>query len=211
MSKVIHLIYKVSMFNTMFNRNNALPFVLALASTLAVLGLGAGILNLLSSTTASNNDNNLAREAKVSGNSSNSSIEAVPAISFSEPGIVPMGISVRINGSNQMVEVNKLLKKSFQQEFPGTTVNVDADGSETGMRLLRSGQIDLAAISRPLSDEERAEGLTAITLEGKSLEEVSASEPLLYVYREPANIKVEAFLGHLFSIKGQEVIIDHKN
>ena len=211
MSKVIHLIYKVSMFNTMFNRNNALPFVLALASTLAVLGLGAGILNLLSSTTASNNDNNLAREAKVSGNSSNSSIEAVAAISFSEPGIVPMGISVRINGSNQMVEVNKLLKKSFQQEFPGTTVNVDADGSETGMRLLRSGQIDLAAISRPLSDEERAEGLTAITLEGKSLEEVSASEPLLYVYREPANIKVEAFLGHLFSIKGQEVIIDHKN
>ena len=196
----------------MFNKNNTLPFVLALASTLAVLGLGAGILNIVNSTVTTNENSDEDREINLPIASDNRSIKAAPAASFSAPGIVPMGISVRINGSNQMIEVNKLLKKSFQQEFPGTTVNINADGSETGMRLLRSGQIDLAAISRPLSEEESADGLTAITIDGKySGDADSASKSLLYVYREPANIKVEAFLGHLFSTKGQEAVIDYRN
>ena len=200
------------MFNTMFKKNNTLPFVLALASTLAVLGLGSGILKIVNSTITTSENTDVNREINLSVASSDSSLKAAPGAFFSAPGIVPMGISVRINGSDRMIEVNKLLKKSFQKEFPGTTVSVDGDGSETAIRLLRSGQIDLAAISRPLSEEELAGGLTAITIDGKYLKDAdSASKPLLYVYQEPANIKVEAFLGHLFSTKGQETVIDYRN
>ena len=109
-----------------------------------------------------------------------------------------------------MKSINKLLKKSFQQEFPGTTVIANADGSDTGMRLLLLGQIDLAAISRPLNDSEIARGLTAVTIDGKPLKTSKSSngDAFFYVYREPANSKVEAFLGHLFSDSGQEVIVN---
>ena len=194
----------------MFSKNNTLPFVLALLSTLAVLGLGLGALKMIApSTTASETANSNPKDVAVTSSSKNLS-KATPAVSFSAPGIVPMGISVKINGSDKMEKTNKLLKASFQQEFPGTAVNIDTDGSEAGMRLLLSGQVDLAAVSRPLSEDELAKGLTAVTIEGKHLEEAGdlGSQPLLYAYREPANIKVEAFLGHLFSAQGQNAIID---
>ena len=183
----------------MFNKDNTLPFVLAFVSTLTVLGLGYLIV------------------AKTKGNlpvASNSSFEkAIPIASFSAPGIVPIGISVKINGVRGMQPVNKLLKKSFQAEFPGTTVSVREDGSETGIRLLLSGQIDIAAIDRALSEGEQNRGLTAVTIDGKHFKELSLAkskdgEIFLYAYREPANFRVEAFLGHLFSTQGQEAIAD---
>ena len=194
----------------MSNRNNTLPLVLALASTLVVLGLGYGMLKIVNSYVIASNSNDAEQEIDISA-SKDSSDETIPAVPFSEPGIVPMGISVRINGSKRMEEVNNLLRRSFQREFPGTSVNIDADGNETAMRLLLSGQIDLAAISRPLNKEERAQGLTAVAIEEENdLDKAdrSGSESLLYVYREPANIKVEAFLGYLFSVRGREAIID---
>lgn len=187
----------------MSNKNNILPFILALASTLVVLGLGYGMYRIVSLYILADKDSDAEPKIDTSVIDRDRSNETIPAISFSEPGIVPMGTSVRINGSKQMEEVNNLLKKSFQREFPGTNVNIDADGNETGMRLLLSGQIDLAAISRPLNKEEQAQGLTAV-----AIGENNDSESLFYAYREPANIKVEAFLGYLFSVRGQEAIID---
>ena len=152
-----------------FKKNETLAFILALVSTIVVLGLGYGALTKIkSSTTATGQDNS--NEGNLSIASDNNSNTATSAVSFSAPGIVPMGISVRINGSSQMEQVNKLLKRSFQKEFPGTTVNVGADGSETGVRLLLSGQVDLAAIARPLNQEEKAKGLTAISVKGNFLE-----------------------------------------
>lgn len=194
----------------MSNKNNTLPFVLALASTLVVLSLGYGMFKIVNSYVITTKSKDAARETDTSV-ASDSSDNTVPNVSFSEPGIVPMGIFVRINGSEQMEKINNVLKKSFQQEFPGTSVNIDTDGNETGMRLLLSGQIDLAAISRPLSEEERAQGLTAVAVgKNNNLEKAdrSSSESLFYAYREPANLKVEAFLGYLFSANGQEAIID---
>ena len=193
----------------MFKKNDTLPFILALISTLVVLGLGYGVWTKINSpNTASKNNNSDEDNLTVTAEDNPSKV--TPAFSFSAPGIVPMGISVRINGSDEMTKVNQLLKRSFQREFPGTTVKVDADGNETGVRLLLSGQVDLAAIARPLNEDELSKGLAAVTVKGEYLEEAdySGTETMFYAYREPANIKVEAFLGHLFSAQGQEAIID---
>lgn len=81
---------------------------------------------------------------------------------FSEPKTVPSGTTVRINGSTSMVLINQALKKSFEQKFSGTTVTTNAKGSDIGLQELVAGNIDIAAISRPLTSQEQAQGLVAI-------------------------------------------------
>ncbi|MBE9046669.1 substrate-binding domain-containing protein [Pleurocapsales cyanobacterium LEGE 10410] len=104
-----------------------------------------------------------------------------------------------------MNRINQKLKRSFHQQFPGTGVIVNADGTQTAMTLLRSGDIDLAAIDRPLNAEEKADNLAAIAINSSNSER-QGSTALYYVYREPANIDVEVFLGYMLSPEGQAII-----
>lgn len=83
---------------------------------------------------------------------------------FSEPQTVPSGTTVRIDGSTSMVLINQALKKSFEQKFAGTTVATNARGSDIGIQALIAGTIDVAAISRPLTAQEQAQGLVAIPM-----------------------------------------------
>lgn len=129
---------------------------------------------------------------------------------FAAPSIVPQGTSIRINGSTRMIQINQALKKSFQRRFPGTAIIANADGSETGIELLRTGEIDLAAILRPLSTEEKAQGLAAVTVDEliSNLDENSVHEMFYYAYREPASVEVEIFLGFALSTQGQQAIVN---
>ena len=81
---------------------------------------------------------------------------------FSPPTSVPSGTNVRIDGSTSMVQINQALKNSFEQQFPRTTVNTQAGGSDKGIQDLIAGNLDIAAISRPLSSQEQAQELAAI-------------------------------------------------
>jgi phosphate transport system substrate-binding protein len=81
---------------------------------------------------------------------------------FSPPTSVPSGTTVRIDGSTSMVQINQALKNSFEQQFPGTTVNTSAGGTEKGIQDLLAGNIDIAAISRPLTSQEQTQGLVAV-------------------------------------------------
>lgn len=168
----------------MLTKNDILPFVLASASTAAVIGVGYGGVKIINS--AVSNRTNIA------------------TTSFSAPRIVPVGISVSINGVESMKQVNQDLQKSFQREFPGTTVKIDTDGSEAALTLLLLGKIDLAAIARPLTTKEKALGLAAVTLDKTNSD--SNLKTLAYVYRQPASFRVETFLGHVLSPQGQAAI-----
>lgn len=75
---------------------------------------------------------------------------------------VPAGTAVDIDGSTSMVLINEALKAGFQQQYPGTTVNTNAAGSDNGIQALLSGMVDLAAVSRPLTPQEQAQGLMAV-------------------------------------------------
>jgi phosphate transport system substrate-binding protein len=83
---------------------------------------------------------------------------------FAPPTNVPSGTVVRIDGSTSMVQINQALKTSFEQKFPGTTVNTNAGGSDRGIQDLMAGNVDIAAISRPLTPQEKAQGLMEVAV-----------------------------------------------
>jgi phosphate transport system substrate-binding protein len=75
---------------------------------------------------------------------------------------VESGTTVRIDGSTSMVLINEALKAGFQQQYPGTTVDNSAVGSDNGIQALLGGSVDLAAVSRGLTPQEQAQGLVAV-------------------------------------------------
>lgn len=90
-------------------------------------------------------------------------------ITFPPPTNVPSGTTVRINGSTSMVQINQALKNAFEQQFPGTSIITMAEGSDQGIEAVRSGNTDIAAISKPLTPEEEAQGLVSIPVAKDSI------------------------------------------
>ena len=83
---------------------------------------------------------------------------------FSLPNAVAAGTTIRVDGSTSMVTINQNLKNGFQQKFPGTTVTTEAKGSSQGIQGLISGSADIAAVSRPLTESEKSQGLIALPI-----------------------------------------------
>lgn len=81
---------------------------------------------------------------------------------FSLPDTVPKGTTVRISGSSSMATISQALKQRFETQYPETSINIGYTESATGLQDLRDRKIDLAAIGRPLTAEEKAQGLVAI-------------------------------------------------
>jgi phosphate transport system substrate-binding protein len=141
----------------MSQKNETLPLLIALLITLGLVGAGAWFflkktnVNLPVSTT------NSANPSQPSGGSG-----SMDSNIFAMPSNVPTGTTVRISGSTSMVQINQSLKNTFQQQFPGTTVDTKATGTEEGIQAVLAGQADIAAISRPLTDTEKSQGLKSI-------------------------------------------------
>ncbi|HBB36172.1 MAG TPA: porin [Cyanobacteria bacterium UBA8803] len=81
---------------------------------------------------------------------------------FAPPTSVPNGTIIRVEGSTSMVQINQALKTAFQKQFPGTTVNTQAGGTDIGIQAVSAGNADIAASSRPLTPQEQAQGLVAL-------------------------------------------------
>ena len=86
------------------------------------------------------------------------------SINFALPSSVPQGTTIRIDGSNSMASVSQSLKQRFEQQYPGTEVNVKNSSTLAGLQALLDGKADLAAIGRPLTDSEKAQGLVSVPI-----------------------------------------------
>ena len=84
------------------------------------------------------------------------------SVNFALPSSVPSGTTLQIDGSTSMDSLNQSLKQRFEQQYPGTKVNINTVGSTAGLQALLDGKADLAAIGRPLTDPEKAQGLVAV-------------------------------------------------
>jgi len=84
--------------------------------------------------------------------------------SFNFPQSVASGTLIEINGSTSMAQINQGLQKGFEDKYSGTTVKTNAQGSGVGIDLLKSGQVDIAAISRPLKSSEKHQGLKEVAI-----------------------------------------------
>lgn len=77
---------------------------------------------------------------------------------------VPAGTTVRIDSSTSMAAVNQALKQKFEAQFSDTQVELNETGSDAALQALREKKIDIAAIGRPLTPEETAQGLVQTPL-----------------------------------------------
>ena len=153
----------------MSQKNETLPLILALLSTIAVLGAGywwftnrSGIQPTMPS--AENGEQVNVGKQNTKNNNNHSVSQSAATAQFKAPKSLPQGTGIAINGSTSMVQINQALKTSFQQQFPGTQVITNAQGSNKGIQLLQQGDIDVAAISRPLTAQEQANGLAAVPI-----------------------------------------------
>ncbi|MEM6611634.1 MAG: substrate-binding domain-containing protein [Cyanobacteria bacterium P01_C01_bin.72] len=195
----------------MFKKSDVLPLTLAFISTVLIVILG---FNWLAKSNIAGFDQGSERPQKNAQTStpntqanpaSKSSVANNPQAKFIVPAIVPQGTSVSINGSSKFSQINRALRKSFHQQYPGTVITTDADGVDVGLDLLYAGDIDIVALARPLSEAEKKAGLTAIPI-GNSEDIDHAQSQMYYVYREPISPDIEAFLGYALSAKGRKAI-----
>ena len=74
---------------------------------------------------------------------------------------VAKGTKVRVHSSNSMLSMNGALKKKFATQFPGSSVDVSQVSATKALEDVLTGQADVAAIGRPLTEQEKAQGLVA--------------------------------------------------
>ncbi len=74
---------------------------------------------------------------------------------------VAKGTKVRIHSSNSMVSMNGALKNKFATQFAGSSVDVSQTSAMKALEDVLAGRADLAAIGRPLTEQEKAQGLVA--------------------------------------------------
>jgi phosphate transport system substrate-binding protein len=60
-----------------------------------------------------------------------------------------------------MVQINQALKAALTAKFQGVEVLTNAQGSDIGLEEVARGAIDIAAVSRPLTESERSQGLAS--------------------------------------------------
>jgi len=95
-----------------------------------------------------------------------SEAKAVPVQSDRLPTSLPIELTndrtVRIDGSSSMSAINQLLQQRYQEQYPDIHVEVAQHGTNAALKALLKGDIDLAAISRSLTQAEQAAGLVEI-------------------------------------------------
>lgn len=101
-----------------------------------------------------------------------------PNSGFPPPQTVNPGTVVRIAGSTSMVQINQALKQGFEQQFPGTRVETQAEGSDKGILAILTGSADVAAISRPLTPQEQSQSLVAVPVTKDAIAIVIGEENL---------------------------------
>jgi ABC-type phosphate transport system substrate-binding protein len=100
--------------------------------------------------------------------------EAAPA--FQVPAALPQGTALKIEGSSSMAVINQGLKKRFEETFPGTTVNLASSGTNEALQALLTNAVDVAAIGRPLTEAEKAQGLKEIPVSREKIALIVSSD-----------------------------------
>ncbi|MBD2728528.1 DUF4912 domain-containing protein [Nostoc sp. FACHB-892] len=72
--------------------------------------------------------------------------------------------TVRIDGSSSLGAINQSLKESFEKQFSDKKVEIATNGTDTALKNLLDGKIDIVAMGRGLTPEEKAQGLDQVRL-----------------------------------------------
>ncbi|NJR64173.1 MAG: hypothetical protein HC772_00695 [Leptolyngbyaceae cyanobacterium CRU_2_3] len=104
------------------------------------------------------------RAASVRAATFTANLLAQAPAAFPLPASVPPETIVKIDGSSSLMPLNQALSDRFKAQFSGAQVNLSQSDSEAGLKAVLAGTVDLAAISRPLTAEEQAQGLVPVVV-----------------------------------------------
>ncbi|MCC0178973.1 phosphate ABC transporter substrate-binding protein [Waterburya agarophytonicola K14] len=156
----------------MSQKNEILPLILILICTGAIVGGGYWWFELKSDSDTISTTDNTDRDRPNDSENNFSNIPNSPIansnknspVTFSLPTNVTPGTNIRIDGSTSMVQINQAIEQGFEKQFIDTEIATNGQGTEVGLKLLSEGKIDIAAISRPLTDSDRDRGLNAVPI-----------------------------------------------
>jgi ABC-type phosphate transport system substrate-binding protein len=86
------------------------------------------------------------------------------ATTFPLPDNLPENSVVKISSSQNVEQINNNLKQKFEAEYPNATVEVNATDSDAALKAVTEKKADLAAISRPLTETEEAQGFKTVPI-----------------------------------------------
>ena len=89
-------------------------------------------------------------------------IAQAEAPEFSPPASLDAGTSLLIDGSSSMQALNEALTAQFQERYSDAEVEASSSSTDEALERLQSGEINLAAIGRPLTQAEQDAGLVAV-------------------------------------------------
>jgi phosphate transport system substrate-binding protein len=72
---------------------------------------------------------------------------------------LPSETKLRINGATSMAQINAKFKDLIVAKCANASIEIAANGSDVGIAQLTAGKVDIAAVSRPLTAPEQAQGL----------------------------------------------------
>ena len=85
--------------------------------------------------------------------------------SFAIPGSLPDGTTLKVDGSTSMRFTNEALEERFEEQFPNVDVELDASRTDEAFQALIDGDIDILATGRPLTEEQKTQGVIELPLE----------------------------------------------
>ncbi|MGB3403187.1 MAG: DUF4912 domain-containing protein, partial [Microcoleaceae cyanobacterium] len=102
---------------------------------------------------------------QLQANSNTSAIAQSSTPSFTLPESLPEDATVTVSGTSSMITVNEALKQRYEDQYPNAEVELQTGNSDEALEALQNGEVDLAAVGRPLTNAEKARGLEAIPVD----------------------------------------------
>ena len=84
------------------------------------------------------------------------------APTFTPPTSLGSDSSLSIDGASSMQAMNEALTQQFKARYADAKVDSATNGTDAALERLQAGEINLAAIGRPLTEAEKQAGLTAV-------------------------------------------------
>ncbi|MGB3536374.1 MAG: DUF4912 domain-containing protein [Microcoleaceae cyanobacterium] len=102
---------------------------------------------------------------KLLANSLSSIVAQSPTPDFTLPESLPQEAAVTLSGTSSMTTLNEALKQRYEERFPNAEVQLQTGNSDEALEALQQGEVDIAAVGRPLTDAEKAAGLEAVPID----------------------------------------------
>ena len=88
---------------------------------------------------------------------------------FPIPSALPDGTTLKVDGSTSMQMTNEALESRFEEQFPNVDVELGASRTDEAIADLLAGEIDVVSSGRPLTEDQKAQGLTETAIQREKL------------------------------------------